>query len=496
MSLRARAEVQDSVDASPSANTSGRVDYSNRRLRLPYHFVEPTVIVGDIIIVIACSLISGFAYNYASAGEVPAMQVYAAIGVLASVNFSAILAARGDYRVIKLLRFYRQVRELTLMWSGVLLVLISVAFALKIAEDFSRGATFTFFFLGLGSLILWRRFVAQFLSHALSTGAFASRNVILIGERDRLGASPTVFEMRRCGYVPVRTFEVAQDELTSGRISRKLHAIIGAAIEAARAEPVAEVLLLIGWEHKWIIESISKLLSVLPIPVYLLPDDNVARFIDNRSIAVGSTWAAEIQRAPLSKMEQFSKRCFDVVGASAVLLLLSPLMLMTAVLIKLNSRGPVLFFQTRNGFNGRAFRIVKFRSMYVLEDGNEIRQATRGDPRVTRLGWWLRRSNIDELPQLFNVLQGDMSLVGPRPHAVAHNNEFEKLVANYASRHHVKPGITGWAQVNGYRGETPTPESIAKRVELDIWYINNWSLWTDIRILFRTLILGIQPTAY
>ena len=302
--------------------------------------------------------------------------------------------------------------------------------------------------------------------------------------------------MRRCGYVPIRTFEVAQDELTSGRISRKLHAIIGAAIEAARAEPVAEVLLLIGWEHKWIIESISKLLSVLPIPVYLLPDENVAQFIGNRAIAVGSTWAAEIQRAPLTKTEQFSKRCFDVIGASAVLLLLSPLMLMTAVLIKLDSRGPVLFFQTRNGFNGRAFRIVKFRSMNVLEDGNEIRQARRGDPRVTRLGWWLRRSNIDELPQLFNVLQGDMSLVGPRPHAVAHNNEFEKLVANYASRHHVKPGITGWAQVNGYRGETPTPESIVKRVELDIWYINNWSLWTDIRILFRTLILGIQPTAY
>ena len=496
MSVRARAGVQDTIDVSPSANTSGRVDYSNRRLRLPYHFVEPTVIVGDIVIVIACSLISGFTYNYASSGNVPAMQVYAAVGVLASVNLSAILAARGDYRVIKLLSFYGQVRELTLMWSGVLLVLISVAFALKIAEDFSRGATFTFFFLGLGSLSLWRRFVAQFLRHALSTGAFAPRNVILIGERNRLGASSTIFEMRRCGYVPVRTFEVGQDELTSGRISRKLHAIIAAAVEAARAEPIAEVLLLIGWEHKWIIESISKLLSVLPIPVYLLPDDNVARFIGNRSIAVGATWAAEIQRAPLTKAEQFLKRCFDIFGASAVLLLLSPLMLMTAVLIKLDSRGPVLFFQTRNGFNGRAFRIVKFRSMYVLEDGNEIRQATRGDLRVTRLGWWLRRSNIDELPQLFNVLQGDMSLVGPRPHAVAHNNEFEKLVANYAFRHHVKPGITGWAQVNGYRGETPTPESIAKRVELDIWYINNWSFWTDIRILFRTLILGIQPTAY
>jgi lipopolysaccharide/colanic/teichoic acid biosynthesis glycosyltransferase len=134
--------------------------------------------------------------------------------------------------------------------------------------------------------------------------------------------------------------------------------------------------------------------------------------------------------------------------------------------------------------------------MHVLEDGDKIRQATRKDPRITRLGRWLRRANIDELPQLFNVLEGDMSLVGPRPHAVAHNSEFEKLVANYAFRHHVKPGITGWAQVNGYRGETPTADLMAKRVEFDLWYINNWSLWLDLRILFRTLILGLQSSAY
>ena len=282
----------------------------------------------------------------------------------------------------------------------------------------------------------------------------------------------------------------------TGRISRKLQETVNSAIEAARAEPIAEILLLIGWQHNWTIESISKLLSVLPIPVYLLPDDNTAHFLSSRSISVGTTWAAEIQRAPLTKTEQFLKRCFDAVGAGAVLLLLSPLMLMTALLIKFDLPGPVLFLQTRNGFNGRAFRIVKFRTMYVLEDGHQIRQATRADPRITRIGWWLRRANIDELPQLFNVLRGDMSLVGPRPHAVAHNSEFEKVVANYAFRHHVKPGITGWAQVNGFRGETPTPEVMAKRVEFDIWYINNWSMWTDIRILFRTLILGVQPTAY
>jgi undecaprenyl-phosphate galactose phosphotransferase/putative colanic acid biosynthesis UDP-glucose lipid carrier transferase len=177
--------------------------------------------------------------------------------------------------------------------------------------------------------------------------------------------------------------------------------------------------------------------------------------------------------------------------------LLSPLMLLAALLIKFDSRGPVLFKQKRNGFNGRVFPIYKFRSMRVLEDGDRIRQATRNDPRVTRVGLWLRRTSIDELPQLLNVLRGDMSVVGPRPHAVAHNNEYQTVVSNYAFRHHVKPGITGWAQVNGFRGETQTVEIMAKRVEYDLFYINHWSLWLDIRILVKTLFIGYrQPTAY
>jgi Undecaprenyl-phosphate glucose phosphotransferase len=303
-------------------------------------------------------------------------------------------------------------------------------------------------------------------------------------------------EMQRCGYEPIQTLEIAQEELVTTEISPRLRATIDRAIEAARAESASEILLLISWEHSWLIESITKMLGVLPIPIYLLPDENVARYLGRRAINVGTTWAAEMQRAPLTGTEQFVKRCVDLVGATSLLLLLSPLMLLTAFLIKLDSHGPALFFQTRNGFNGRAFRIVKFRTMHVLEDGDVIRQTTRADPRVTRLGRWLRRTNIDELPQLFNVLYGDMSLIGPRPHAAAHNSEYEKLIADYAFRNHVKPGITGWAQVNGYRGETPTTDLMSKRVELDRWYISNWSMWLDITILFRTLIIGLQPTAY
>jgi len=172
-------------------------------------------------------------------------------------------------------------------------------------------------------------------------------------------------------------------------------------------------------------------------------------------------------------------------------------MLLTAVLIKLDSGGPVFFRQKRDGFNGRTFEILKFRTMHVLEDGAAVRQATRNDPRITRLGRLLRRSSVDELPQLFNVIWGDMSLVGPRPHATSHNSEYEKLIANYAFRHHVKPGLTGWAQVNGYRGETRQIEQMKQRVEHDLWYINKWSPWLDLKIVLRTLAVALwQDGAY
>ena len=416
--------------------------------------------------------------------------------MLTFTNVSAVLAARGDYRVTNLVRFYQQARHVAIVWTGIFLVLAGVAFSLKLADSFSRGAVLTFFALGLGAMILWRALLAQLLVEALSAGAFAPRNVILLGEQSRLPNSRTILELQRCGYTPVQSFAIRPEELATTEILPSLSATIDEAIEAARAGSVTEILLLVGWEHSRVIESITKMLGILPIPIYLLPDENVARYLGRRSISVGTTWAAEIQRAPLTASEQFAKRCFDIIGAASALLLFSPLMLLTALLIRLNSEGPALFFQTRNGFNGRAFRIVKFRTMHVLEDGNTIRQATRADPRVTRLGRWLRRTNIDELPQLFNVLYGDMSLVGPRPHAAAHNTEYEKVIADYAFRNHVKPGITGWAQVNGYRGETQTTDLMSKRVELDRWYVSNWSLWLDIVIMFRTLLLGLQPTAY
>jgi putative colanic acid biosynthesis UDP-glucose lipid carrier transferase len=172
------------------------------------------------------------------------------------------------------------------------------------------------------------------------------------------------------------------------------------------------------------------------------------------------------------------------------LILLAPLFLVLAVLIKLSSPGPVFFKQPRHGLNGRPFNVYKFRSMKLHKEEGVVTQATKGDPRVTRIGEFIRRTSLDELPQFFNVLLGDMSVVGPRPHALQHNEMYKDLLDVYMVRHRVKPGITGWAQVNGYRGETDTVEKMAKRVQFDLYYIRNWSLWMDVKIVIWTAFKG------
>ena len=183
-----------------------------------------------------------------------------------------------------------------------------------------------------------------------------------------------------------------------------------------------------------------------------------------------------------------ANRMLDVTGAALGLLLLAPLLVLLALVIRLDSPGPVLFRQTRKGLNGQVFRIYKFRTMRVLEDGAVVRQATRGDARVTRIGRILRSTSLDELPQLLNVLSGEMALVGPRPHALAHDEFYSREISGYDQRFRVKPGITGWAQVNGARGETPTLDHMRLRIELDLWYVQHKSIALDLTILARTVV--------
>jgi exopolysaccharide biosynthesis polyprenyl glycosylphosphotransferase len=224
------------------------------------------------------------------------------------------------------------------------------------------------------------------------------------------------------------------------------------------------------------------------VAVMLLPDSSVAPILAQAKFDSNSRLQIEIQRAPLSQMEMAAKRVCDVLIAGATILFLSPMMIFVGAMIALDSKGPIIFRQNRNGFNGKQFVIYKFRTLSVLENGEVVNQVKRDDDRVTRIGRVLRATSIDELPQLFNVLKGDMSLVGPRPHAIAHDNQYTNLVADYALRHHVKPGMTGWAQVNGFRGETAQVEQMRKRVAFDLWYIDNWSFWFDLKILLFTCV--------
>jgi putative colanic acid biosynthesis UDP-glucose lipid carrier transferase len=191
------------------------------------------------------------------------------------------------------------------------------------------------------------------------------------------------------------------------------------------------------------------------------------------------------------------KRASDVLLSLLILGLASPLLLLLGLAVRLSSPGPVIFKQHRTGLNGEIIEVYKFRSMRVTENGPDIPQATRGDPRITRLGAFMRRTSLDELPQFVNVLEGSMSIVGPRPHAVAHNDQYRKLIKAYMARHKVKPGITGWAQVNGLRGETDTVDKMARRVEYDLEYLRNWSLGLDLLIIARTAKLMItDPKAF
>ncbi|MCU1716172.1 undecaprenyl-phosphate glucose phosphotransferase [Pseudomonas sp. 5P_3.1_Bac2] len=258
-----------------------------------------------------------------------------------------------------------------------------------------------------------------------------------------------------------------------------------------RQEKVGQVLVALPWFADGRIGAIVDHLRQLPVNVLLVPDMAAFRHAHNRIVDVSGIPMFNASELPLRGWSPFIKRCEDLVLASLAVLLSAPLMLLIALAIKLDSRGPVIFRQKRYGYNNRLIWVFKFRSMYTHRaDANAERQTTRDDDRITRVGRFIRKTSLDELPQLFNVLLGSMSMVGPRPHATATKAAgipFEEAVSHYSSRHRVKPGITGWAQINGYRGETDTLDKINKRVEFDLEYIAKWSVWFDLYILFRTI---------
>jgi len=243
------------------------------------------------------------------------------------------------------------------------------------------------------------------------------------------------------------------------------------------------------------INGIIERLSDSTVSVYVVPDYFTTSLSQSRCSSLEGIPLVSIYDTPFWGVDGWVKRAEDLILASLILLVVAVPMLIIATAVKFTSPGPVLFRQRRYGIYGREISVRKFRTMHVCEDGEEVPQAGKNDSRVTRLGAFLRRTSLDELPQFINVLLGHMSIVGPRPHAVAHNELYRKQIKGYMLRHKVRPGITGWAQINGWRGETDSLYKMEKRVEHDLWYIRNWSLWLDLKIVFLSLLRGFTGKA-
>jgi Undecaprenyl-phosphate glucose phosphotransferase len=441
----------------------------------------------DAFIILASSVIGGIGYQLAMGNPVPGVLPHCAVGLLASFIHILRMSGSGYYDFPDCAKPRVETGAILVCWFTTGLLLAFFAFLLKIGVAYSRGAFVVFYFVAPVGLLGTRKLTKVVLASAVSRRAIGRRDMIMIGDRYEMAALEPRDLLAFFGATEIKRFTLSWEEDPLVRASDDSR-VINSVVNFVRSNSCREILLALPWADAGRLDFVRDQIKTLPIAARLLPDMRVRSLSNFASSARQRVLAIEIQRAPLSVAERFVKRCLDVVVAVLALIFCVPVFALAALAIKLDSPGPIIFRQNRKGFNGKEFVMYKFRTMNVQENGPVVVQASREDPRVTAIGQLLRSASIDELPQLLNVLKGDMSLIGPRPHALAHDNYFENVVGDYAFRHHVKPGITGWAQCNGARGATPSVEHIACRVKLDLWYINNWSLWLDIQILIKTFI--------
>jgi len=453
--------------------------------------MSPLVAIFDLIWIVVLGVVTGHLYDHIALGGNGETQNYLGPGIAVATLYLAFGLAAHLYRGQNLLRLKWQMERSALVWLMAFVFLASIAFLLKTGAAFSRGEMLLFFTSGIFAVAVNRFVVARVCTLVISSGALKSTRVILVGLADELAANDALSALERYGYAVVGVFALPAD----GNLAPDRDALTARLREVTRYvrdKNIDEIIVAIPWRLTDLLRKVENELRVLPVPVTLVPDTMTGRVLDHPLSELGPTKAVQLQRAPLNAMQRNLKQAIDRILAATSLALLAPFLAVITAAIRLESSGPAFFLQTRVGFNGRPFKIYKFRTMSTLDDGPVIVQATKNDRRITHLGALLRKLSIDELPQLLNVLRGDMSLVGPRPHALAHDNEYDRLIATYAIRHKMKPGITGWAQVNGFRGETPELGMMKRRVESDLWYIESWSPWLDIRIMLLTVIRVLQ----
>ncbi len=449
----------------------------------------PVAAAFDALLIVGLSVAVGILYHLVVYDDPGLLLNYLRAGLLAAIFYVTPRSFKKQYDLAEMFADPHAVRQIFYVWNFAIFCVLVIGFVAKLTDAYSRGALILFYFSGLLGLSLLRAVTMASVRRGFHNGWLASKSLLLLGTEGRIRSfreqiSPTDYGLQIVGIELIPEIEKGESK---SHFASRFNAMLNHTVDQARKLRIDNIVLLLPWSDSGTIKACREAFLKVPAATILGPEQILGRALEAGICRIGPATGLNLVRAPLNIVETFTKRCMDLFLATIALILLVPLLLIFAVLVKLNGNGPVFFLQYRHGFNQEPFRILKFRTMTVTEEGEDFTQVTENDPRVTRLGRFMRRWNIDELPQIINVIRGEMSLVGPRPHALIHNHEFQDRIALYARRHNVKPGITGWAQVNGFRGQTDTDEKMRGRVEHDLYYIDNWSIWFDIQIILMTL---------
>lgn len=452
--------------------------------------------MADLLAVLGTAYAAEVAYSLAVLGVFPPNGTNGGLQIAGLVAVIMLLTrlARDEYSIETALSYGPYLRRTATLWVSAWAVVLILGFATKTTNDFSRLVSLGFFLAGLPVMLGVRAGMTALVRGAIRLGSASINRIHLVGFEEDIARFYTHNDPEALGLRVIGTSYLRRADNEADALARatQMAEDLDLAVSVVRFLRPDDVFILVPWTEASDIERCIDAFLRVPAALHLRPGSVMDRFPDIKVGRVGRLSGLSIGRRPLQAGEILLKRTVDVTLAATALVMLAPLFAAVAVLIKLDSPGPVFFRQRRYGFNQQAFGVYKFRSMKT-EGDTVFRQAARNDSRITRIGAVLRRSNLDELPQLINVLRGEMSLVGPRPHALAHDRSFERRIAHYARRHNVMPGITGWAQVNGLRGETLTDLDMERRVAHDLYYIDNWSIWLDLRIMVQTV---ISPRAY
>jgi Undecaprenyl-phosphate glucose phosphotransferase len=455
---------------------------SRRRYPIKFSSLVLLSTAAEFFDVVLVALASSIVYARLIEGRLQPDWPYLAAPFAIAAIYTCVSLGLRQYRAIKTRPLH------TFTWSGICAVTLSFSFYLsglflfKLIGEYSR-LTLLLQFVGVAlSIVGLRGTIYSTVRTAIAKGLVRPRRAVLIGEKS--ACSRLSVTLRESNIRPVATLLVCSG---SEDCSDPSSDEIASMVTVCRDLLPDDVILASANPNLRSIQPLAQALCELPVNVHLSPAEP-AELLKRAHIGeIGRVKTIVTSSKPLSASDQALKRAFDLAVASSALIILAPVMFLIAAAVKATSGGPVLYRQIRHGFNNERILVWKFRTMHISDEGEKFTQAVPGDKRITPLGRVLRETNLDELPQLFNVLAGNMSIVGPRPHAVAHNQVFETLIGSFARRHNVRPGLTGWAQVNGCRGPTDTVEKMQRRIDYDLQYLDSWSLLLDLKIIVLTL---------